>query len=334
MSNGLVTFTWSVPIEGHRWRCGHGDEHLSGECPDPLLLELADPRLADRRLYEPFEENPALYREFAKVEPTQEGVIAFADNWGPLFGWEGFADPAQPTGRQAEMLSAWRRAVSEMRSAVELWDVLRGGTPEKRLGFLQARVVRVQGPDGSVTLYYDTHADLSPDTKEVGDGYMRVRMPVGGDLFGDEGSPSGRVELSRPARVFLCRLASRALRGQVSPVLIPDPGKIIKILVPVMASIRLVPGNLVAALWLQFAYAMSSDKEQRLCPSCGEWFQLEKGKRSDRAYCTDACRKKVYRQRRQRAHQLHAAGKKVKEIAQELKADVASVKKWISDKKG
>jgi len=61
---------------------------------------------------------------------------------------------------------------------------------------------------------------------------------------------------------------------------------------------------------------------------------LGKGKRSDKAYCTDACRKKAHRERRERARQLYAGGKKVKEIAQELKADVASVRKWVTKTKG
>jgi len=185
MSSNLVTFIWSVPVEGHRWHCWHDGEHSLIECPDPQLLEQADPRLAVRRRFDPFADAPSLYRAFAKVAPTREGVIAFADRWGPLFGWEGFADPAQPTGRQAELLSSWRRAISEVRSAVDLWDVLQGGSSAERqqlrLRFLQDRVVREPDHDGGVTLYYDTHADLPIDVKEAGDGYLRVRRRVVSD---------------------------------------------------------------------------------------------------------------------------------------------------------
>jgi len=79
---------------------------------------------------------------------------------------------------------------------------------------------------------------------------------------------------------------------------------------------------------------MSSDKEQRLCPGCGEWFELEKGGRSDRAYCTDACRKRVYRDRRDKARQLFSEGKSVKEIAKTLDAEQESVKGWVKGIKG
>jgi len=139
-----------------------------------------------------------------------------------------------------------------------------------------------------------------------------------------------------PARAFLLRLINRNLQGHASPKLFPDvwPLKPSQKL-PVLASLRLVPSNLYACLWLQMAQAISSDKHQKECPACGQWFEVRaKGVRSDRLYCSEACRKRVHRERQAHACRLHAAGRKPKEIAQELGAEVALVKKWIANKNG
>jgi transposase-like protein len=102
---------------------------------------------------------------------------------------------------------------------------------------------------------------------------------------------------------------------------------------PVLFSLRVVPVSLFACLWMQLAEVMSTDKEQRVCPGCREWFEVKsKGTRSDRQYCGDACRKRVHRERQETARRLHAEGRKVKDIARELGADVASVLKWVNTK--
>ena len=104
---------------------------------------------------------------------------------------------------------------------------------------------------------------------------------------------------------------------------------------PVLTSLQLVPATLHACLWLQLAQVMSTNREQRRCRGCGEWFDLKaKGKRSDRTCCGDTCRKRVYLERREQARRLNLEGKKPKEIAKEIGADLALVKKWIANTKG
>jgi DNA-binding NarL/FixJ family response regulator len=46
-----------------------------------------------------------------------------------------------------------------------------------------------------------------------------------------------------------------------------------------------------------------------------------------------ASRRRAYRGRKERA-QLHAAGKSIKEIAQELQSNTKTVKGWINNRKG
>src|SRR6266542_2500364 len=91
---------------------------------------------------------------------------------------------------------------------------------------------------------------------------------------------------------------------------------------------RIVPSSLLGALWLQFHQAISSRKDYRQCEVCKSWFEISpKVNRASKLYCGDACRSQAYRDRQQRAQQLHDEGWSFKDIASELGSDVGTVKK-------
>jgi len=88
---------------------------------------------------------------------------------------------------------------------------------------------------------------------------------------------------------------------------------------------------LFAALCLQFALALAGDKHYQQCVSCGKWYELLPGvNRADKQTCSQTCPTRLYRQRKQRALALHAAGKTARAIARELEAKVEAVTKWIT----
>jgi hypothetical protein len=95
--------------------------------------------------------------------------------------------------------------------------------------------------------------------------------------------------------------------------------------------VHAVPTNLFAALCLQFALALADNKNYQRCASCGKWYELLPGvNRADRQTCSQTCRTRVYRQRKERAIALHAEGKTARAIARELDAKVGAVQKWIT----
>src|SRR5579872_2624654 len=95
--------------------------------------------------------------------------------------------------------------------------------------------------------------------------------------------------------------------------------------------VHAVPRTLFAALCLQFALALAGNKNYQQCVSCGKWFELLPGvNRADRQTCSQTCRTRVYRQRKERALALHAEGKTARAIARELEAKVDAVVKWIT----
>jgi len=81
----------------------------------------------------------------------------------------------------------------------------------------------------------------------------------------------------------------------------------------------------------QFALALAGNKHYQRCVSCGKWFELLPGINSaDKQTCSQTCRTRLYRQRKERALALHAQGKTARAIARELKAKLGAVTKWIT----
>jgi hypothetical protein len=59
------------------------------------------------------------------------------------------------------------------------------------------------------------------------------------------------------------------------------------------------PENLLDALWLQLAIALDRSESLQACVECGKWFAIKSGRgRSDKEFCSDACRMRAYRRRK------------------------------------
>ena len=59
------------------------------------------------------------------------------------------------------------------------------------------------------------------------------------------------------------------------------------------------PGTLHEALWAQLVLAIDGNLNLRACVQCRKWFTLEAGRgRSDKEYCSNACRMRAYRKRK------------------------------------
>jgi hypothetical protein len=92
--------------------------------------------------------------------------------------------------------------------------------------------------------------------------------------------------------------------------------------------------SLWGAVCLQFAEAVTGGLNYQRCPACSRWFELTPGvNRANRLTCSDSCRQRAFRQRRDRARELHAEGKTVREVARELGSVLKTVKGWVSKRK-
>jgi hypothetical protein len=92
------------------------------------------------------------------------------------------------------------------------------------------------------------------------------------------------------------------------------------------------PLSLLGAVWLQFARAVGGNKEYRACASCERWFEVSpETARTNRQFCSEACRSRAYRDRKGRAVELRAEGWSFDRIAGELGSDLDTVKGWCGD---
>jgi hypothetical protein len=164
------SFMWPVATAGYRWEGGK----------DPVLVPV---QKWPQRQYAPLEDNPALFLEFAGLEPGREAIVDFADRYGEL-GSVSVGDlfrggerlsfipygvhraPPPPAGEQhttpaGEKYTTWTNQSALMRRAVDLWELLkRGETTGEEVEELQ-RVVSEQ-------LQHTTAPLLTADTRRGG----------------------------------------------------------------------------------------------------------------------------------------------------------------------
>jgi len=107
-----------VATEGYAWMA---PDDARG---DDAALELAD----DASVFEPGGARsfaplsvPDLHRRFARVQPTRQGILAFANQYGELAHGRWSSRP----DRTGETLRQWQRAIGEVRGLLTLWSLVR-----------------------------------------------------------------------------------------------------------------------------------------------------------------------------------------------------------------
>ena len=134
MPSEVFEFVWTVEVQGYRWITeklmddrGHPNAFGERELCSPMDCRLA--ATYRRRQYDPVRDHPALFRTFAEVAPSKEGILAFANRFGML-GKPRFTENTDPkeTGRIpgicGEPLSLWKEQISKLKQAVELWELI------------------------------------------------------------------------------------------------------------------------------------------------------------------------------------------------------------------
>lgn len=329
MSGDLYHFTWDVAEEGYKWmdfeeRLSDGtrfsrahitagnvimpsyalkaasrgvrpindeDMHLEDRPIIEGLMERDKTRMVKR--YTPLASYPNLYQEFAETPLTQEGITAFANQYG-LLSYERDlrklreVKVTETAGywTYAEPLDIWYSEIVAMQRCIELWGYLRLGQDEN----LARRISWTD--DGSV--WYKNFDGNEPGEDE-GDwfrSWIALRNNPG-DIEMLKKLEWG--ELRKPAFVYLQKKVNEHLAGNLSPRLLWDIA---------FSGLDLVilPQDLKSAMWLQLAQAIVKQKTVRVCEVCGGHILVTNkfGTRSDKRYCSGACRAKAYRDRKKR----------------------------------
>lgn len=263
------------------------------------------------RRYNPLVEEPALFRTFADLEPSQEKILAFASQYGRL--GPGIEVPVSidelgedvplwsPFGSvPGELLGDWEREIRKMRHMVDLWEMVRGNDVSGLGSVIRwySEGVRYEHQEAKIVI---------ADTARRPERWARLR----------------RDDVLTPALYLIHdTVADRIGKGGVSPTLLLEEGP--------RLGLALVPNGLLGALWLQFANAVDGEMDYQHCAQCGKWFKLDPAlARVDKRFCSVACRAKAYRRRQSKARELASKGVSVEEIAAELGSTPDTVRGWI-----
>ena len=171
-----------------------------------------------------------------------------------------------------------------MRQMVDLWDRARNGDVEGLAPHIQWRNREV---------YYFSHPALGPKERPKHPAVKTVaRISARSSYELSQVYPNR--DLIGPAFSHLQQVANDRIKDCVSSRLLWDPPHS-------RLKLHVVPDSLLGALWLQFAQAIEHNSDFRKCVECEEmWFEVSPQKaRADKVYCSDACRMRAYRKRRE-----------------------------------
>jgi hypothetical protein len=353
-SNEFIAFGWVALQDGYEWIDAH-EVYMpprwgKGWAPAERWLILR-PEAQNRkpRRYNPLEEKTSLFRTFAETPLTEEGILQFTNQYGCLgvqkwiFPREALAFALSEEGQKlmikdfstgilgpnrgisGESLEMWEQSIRHMRFALTLWEAIRS----KDVGQLRRFILFQEGSGQAGGFIYRSR-------EEVGDGYETgVIDETAHDIPTDARALLKPRNVIHLALVVVQTLANKQLWTHAGPCLLYGPptlrdGLRAEELPQNRLHLRIVPKNLLGAIWLQYARGIDGNKDYRRCRACGKWFEISlEANRPTRFFCEDACRYKVYRERIAAAQKLHFEGVSIEVIAQHLETDTATVEGWI-----
>ena len=316
-------FVWRVNKAGYRWEnlLTRGDA-TRDEKPRRVLTDgipFGQQTMVDE--YNPLSLPPdearkmgkPLFVVFAETPRTEAGAIEFANRWGALGDsqqWVFLSASATTRGRpfgRGEEKATWLDNIRDMSQAVELWKALH----TKNKAFLN-QVLQWKtdgGPAGNgAWVYANGHAEAVNPPEKI---RFSAKDPTG------------------PAWLLVQRWINKHLRGRVSPQLLWH-------LEQSRYVIRVVPRNLLGAMWLQFSRAIAGEVGYRPCKVCSRWLTISTDKfgfRTDREFCSAACRQKDHRRKVREARELEAAGRSVQQIAKHFQTEIGTINNWLTKEK-
>ncbi len=276
--NDPFAFNWLVDQQGYEWVEGVDSEprlaaHRGSDGPESRL-----------RIYAPLKDQ-RLFLKFAAVKPQRDGIQQFANRYGVLFDRYGMESVVRrPRGkyRVAQLhgtsLPQWIDEIERMHALVRVWKAVKRARKDELNG-----VIIWTGTD---TVEY----------KIGGSGTLLISPLLNKTLL-DRFKPGDVV---KPAMYLLQaeinkRIAdiSGSVHLAIVPKLVWCPGPRIDGVAKPDHHQRIIfePTNLLAAMWLQFARAVTEEYQLQTCEGCGEYFQIGKGaRRAHTKTCGSKCR--------------------------------------------
>lgn len=278
------------------------------------------------RRYEPLAEQTGLFLTFAATPPTQEGILHFADRFGMLLDARVTVTPPtagrrtklrETLAQHCEPYELWYSEILKMREAVRVWTMLEQGDHEG----LASRI-RWTKEGRRSQVEYDSHPELTRGAEPPPPDRRTTEVIASADVNADWLNRFAAGDVVQPARVLLQRMLNRQFDDNLRPHVSLDADGVLDLCIR--------PATLLAALWLQFGRAACEHKQYRECLVCGNPFEVSpETARTNRRFCSTACKNRSFRSRQEQARRLHAEGMAAAEIAAQLGASVAVVEGWV-----
>jgi hypothetical protein len=319
-----LNFGWEVAKAGHRWLQTHAMDQGTDVRWHYLTPahSTGSARFLARR-YHPLSAFSGLFRDFAATDPSLDAIKVFADRFGLLGGSLRKRIVLHDEGRGGkrpmgfgEHVDEWVHEILVMRLAVDLWESARRGDSDHLDRMIS------WDPEGTRVMI-DTHPEL--ERGQVPQTPAHVHRAVIADERLDPDILARFVpgDAIGPALHCMQSLINEHLHHRASPRLLWEQSRD-------RLGLYIVPDGLIGAMWLQFARAVERDARFRKCPECGTWFEVAPGRgRTDKQFCSNACRTKAYRKRQAEAARLHGEGRSIEDIARELESDPDTVRGWV-----
>jgi hypothetical protein len=281
-----MDFRWKVAVGGYQWTDTEAGRSLcAADAHQPDWSFSSDRYLRD---YRPLERS-GLFWEFAELDPTEEPITKFADNFGLL----GTSSELQSRSRlqaievRPEPFALWKREIEELQAAVILWRIIASGNKKllKRL-----------------------HAEFSPrDVPLAVQRYLHVDDPA---MF-----LLGKIQ----------RMSDLRLRENVlTRVLFAGNSPRLNVVLQPQSLLSAMWLQFAAAVDAHKSFSKCPQ-----CGVPFEVSRDTSGKRRSARFCSVRCRVAHYRGRIDRARQMNSEGTPESEIARVLKTRSATVRDWL-----
>jgi hypothetical protein len=271
-----------VPL---RWRRGQPTE-LPLDTRYLVERKMAKPRY---RRYNPFASEPTLYREFGRLERTEDAFAAFASSYGPLGGGDatvahdGTVVPADP-------LSMWFEARQKIREVADVLDAIQGDDADTLSKWFRFEKDRI--------MYERHHDDTGHRAAVVAGGGFGKEWLV--EWASEPNSPNEAI--IRASKGWAQHTINEALRAREIHQRSSTSAQVLFNHERRDMTLHIVPSTLVAAMWLQCARVLTLNPQFKSCDHCGKWFELSPdARRKHTKYCQDKCKVAAYRVKKKAA---------------------------------
>lgn len=292
MSSDLFPFRWDVDLDGYTVLETTEIDLFRPAIGPRRYLTHAKPRTGREqylaKVYSPLVTQPGLFREFADLALTEPAVLAFANRYGLLGGAVTKAirpDPSNATSQDSvwgEAVAEWFAEIVFLRNAARLWDWLSNGDYASLGRHIKWR---------NASVSYDSTPEVD-GSEPPAQMHSLIASPLLDDELFRQLRPG---DLTLPTLLEIQRQVNERLRKGISPQLLIDGSK-------ASLAMYFVPSSLIGAMWLQLSEAIAGHKTYRDCRQCGHIFELRPDTaRTNRVYCSNACKTKAYRLRPRRA---------------------------------